>query len=759
MANGPLGGFMPTPPAPGQPPQVSLNTSAESRGKFNNFLGTLPKNGAIAPIQTGVGLSSPMPVSPIASNVNIFQPQMSQMTAMPMMPPAQPVQMMFNGGEAGDFSDFAGFDDPSDPFGIDDSGQEDTSDSFDANMGLSNQEVQNIFGGDDPTPPPLPTPRPDVLKEAVSRAEKEIFGGTESDALKFFNDQGGLSSAGQRAFDDAIKGNLVALQEPEVAPVAPAGGGLQLASLLDNRLIPGDAKSVSPGDLSKQGFLGVSPTRSIDTGKGLSTIPDLTLDQDLLQQKTKPTDDIQKAYETAVRERVEIPANISFRNLIQATTPGTPEYEATKGGDLTSIISPPGSSPFFGTPLMQRNLQEEVAPVTAEEIQAANQLSDLQAEASPFSVPLAPVPGLTSGLVARDTVTDREADTIQEITERNQDLARSIANRGLSVEVDPITGKPDVAPTVDNLLRLGREAQATRRDKEAAAQALGVGTPPQVQGPPRLPDTVLDIDTILPEDDALTTVSPDVLSSIGREQRIDDANTFRSTVPDAAKIFGDRKIQTTPIDFASVVGSDVEPSLEIADIQGDVNQEAVADILSRPDRFKETFNIGDAVFPNLLATLANKAGSFFDRRLFDGIVSKGLDAVVDPDTGRIIGAKDEFGNLIEGRDLEQFKAGDDDNQDPITKFLKKATEEKEEKKEDEKPPNVIGGTTPTEPTPRPPTVVPSKFPASTASFTPVGFNTGSLNDLIARITGVPAPRTLQEGGVVNAVDNFLTKVA
>ena len=32
------------------------------------------------------------------------------------------------------------------------------------------------------------------------------------------------------------------------------------------------------GDLSKQAFLGVSPTRTIDTGKGLSTIPDLTLD-------------------------------------------------------------------------------------------------------------------------------------------------------------------------------------------------------------------------------------------------------------------------------------------------------------------------------------------------------------------------------------------------------------------------------------------------------------------------------------------------
>ena len=115
MANGPLGGFMPTPPSPGQPPQVKLETSAESRGAFNKFLGTLPKNGAVAPIQTGVVPSSTAPVSPVTSNVNIFQPQMSQMAPMPMMPPAQPVQMMQEGGfvddtvgdtSAGSFDDY-----------------------------------------------------------------------------------------------------------------------------------------------------------------------------------------------------------------------------------------------------------------------------------------------------------------------------------------------------------------------------------------------------------------------------------------------------------------------------------------------------------------------------------------------------------------------------------------------------------------------------------------------------------------------------
>ena len=186
--------------------------------------------------------------------------------------------------------------------------------------------------------------------------------------------------------------------------------------------------------------------------------------------------------------------------------------------------------------------------------------------------------------------------------------------------------------------------------------------------------------------------------------------------------------------------------------------------MARPDRFKETFKIGDAEFPNLIATLANKAGSFFDRRLFDGIVSKGLDAVVDPDTGRIIGAKNEFGQLIEGRDLEQFQAGDD-NEDPVTKFLKKTTEKKDEE-EDEKPPNQIGDVVIRDPEPPKPTVVKSTAPASTARFTPVDFNAGNLNELIERITGVPTPRTvtgrpvpMQDGGVINAVDNFLTKVA
>jgi hypothetical protein len=96
MANGPLGGFMPTPASPSQPPQVKLDTTAASRGTFNNFLKNM--GGVSAPpsmMAPSMGAMMPLEVAPAISDIDIFNP---------------PVQMMFNGGEVDD-SDFGGFSD------------------------------------------------------------------------------------------------------------------------------------------------------------------------------------------------------------------------------------------------------------------------------------------------------------------------------------------------------------------------------------------------------------------------------------------------------------------------------------------------------------------------------------------------------------------------------------------------------------------------------------------------------------------------
>lgn len=80
MANGPLGGFMPTPASPSQPPQVKLDTTAASRGTFNDFLRNM--GGASTPpsmTAPSMGAINPFQVAPAFSDIDIFNPPMQMM--------------------------------------------------------------------------------------------------------------------------------------------------------------------------------------------------------------------------------------------------------------------------------------------------------------------------------------------------------------------------------------------------------------------------------------------------------------------------------------------------------------------------------------------------------------------------------------------------------------------------------------------------------------------------------------------------------
>ena len=956
MANGPLGGFMPTPPSPGQPPQVKLETSAESRGNFNKFLGTLPKNGAIAPLQTGVMQSSTAPVSPMTSNVNIFQPQMSQMTAMPMMPPVKPVQMMFDGGMVDDFGDFSsvGDDAPTVDTGFDDSGNNFdegfTEEEDPSRAGDYQTDDSGIFtgtGGDD-SPAPVIDTRPRTNIRNVGPTSNLRFDpqftanllqqrgldpqGFMSPADFQQTTQGGgtgtaqtLSSGlpslglGQNLLGakPTISRQDVLTAQNRLSDIAPAAS-VPLAptspffdrDLLDDPLGLGVRTGFGPTvDAIEEGRARATafPSRGTQVAGSQTIVPGAGGTQDIpsldafggFGDPVRPVESIEddliagRGKGTNINNPGNIRAGAGFDGEIGTTKDGFAIFDNLQSGvnAINTLTNTYGSKRNVDTVRQYANRYSPVGENTAKEVAGKiNVLSNalgvgpddkvdftdpaVQAKLTPAVMTteigadktkdvLNVLSGFSPTPLARDQATNlnpnlttpvnqlstldpigqtqttlspppagfeeavgtpgalRQGDRIVapgtsqfqyttrgttpkeqrelrelrqidddefnprvlEASARGSRLGEALANDFLNSSRMPGTAVSDflnLATTTQNISPQNTAARIARNNRtineiradlgsrvpDTALEKLqGARGLRPVQGPPKLPDQVFDIETITPEDDRLTTVSPDTLARIGLEQRVDDANTFRQTVPDAARIFGGRTIDTTPTTTTnlargpqqSIVGDDEAfAELNLADIEGNINQQRVADILNNP-KLGETFKIGDAEFPNLIATLANKVGSFFDRRLFDGIVSKGLDAVVDPDTGRIIGAKNEFGQLIEGRDLEQFKAGDD-NQDPVTKFLKKATEEKDEE-EDEKPPNVIGGTTPTEPTPRPPTVVKSTAPTSTASFTPVGFDAGNLNDLIARITGVPTPRRLQDGGQVEAVDRFLSKVA
>jgi len=981
MANGPLGGFMPTPPSPGQPPQVKLETSAESRGAFNKFLGTLPSNGAVAPIQTGVVASSTAPVSPVTSNVNIFQPQMSQMAPMapmPMMPPAQPVQMMFNGGEVDDFGDPGISFDTSDPSIGEDvslSSSDIAGGTFDdGDSGVS--FADDSAGGVDIVTGGQPTETPGVID---TRPRTNITNVGPTSNLRFdpqftadllgrrFGDsniagfmskddfaqtrQGGASVAPvnlstglktlanttqQNQFVDPTEGiapvtkrsgvagtgrtgpvdllglgdlgfgglglgrpnelqelrsinrdltNRLSDLQPEVnpasIPLAPApnltavdrnltgisGIGADLSSpqsrdVLDNQftqiaglntIVPGagglpsidtvaDDLIQGSGNLAQRSGANINNPGNIRTGGNFDGEIGRTKDGFAIFDNMKSGVDAIGKLATTYGDKRNIDTVREFANRYSPVGENTPKQVAGKINVLSNAL---GVGPDEKVDFTDANVQAKLTPAIITSEIGANKTKDVANvlrgfSPSPLNVTTRDLnPNITSNVdqlatldpIVQTQTTSQIPDVLPDISQEfRQRDPRTFApfisgttqegpggrftfsetpGRFLGSLAKRIQLSPDVfsegsfdiddapAPTLtsgligDNIIfpefaNLATTTQNISPENTAARIARNNRTINEIRADlgsrvpdtaletlagrrDILPDTLFDLDTRTTEQSRVGDDFEPALTLADRNEadRLAAAQALGvGTAPNLANLqsrtaLGGRGMSPTT-NFTqgpqqSIVGDDEAfADLNLADIQGNINQERVADILNRPDRFKDTFKIGDVEFPNLIATLANKAGSFFDRRLFDGIVKKGLDAVVDPDTGRIIGAKDEFGNLIEGRDLEQFQP--DDDADPITKFLRKATEDKKEE-ETEKLPNVIGGGTNQSPLEKRPTVVSSPFGQSTARFTPVGFDAGNLNDLIARITGVPTPRRLQEGGTVQAVDRFLSKVA
>jgi len=301
-----------------------------------------------------------------------------------------------------------------------------------------------------------------------------------------------------------------------------------------------------------------------------------------------------------------------------------------------------------------------------------------------------------------------------------------------------------------------------------------------------LPDQIFDIDTtfdpITIEEDDLTTVSPDLLSSIGREQRIDDANTFRQTVPDAAKIFGDRQVSNLPIGSPARGGTASGEELDQAPVFGrspgslqaqfgdrigpmlaglnQTRQDALGDLSQQRD-----FNI-PGTFGGILNALGNKSRSRMIDALSSGQGKRLFGGTYEPtpiyQDGKIVGVKDQFGNLMEGRD-PNAPMGSDDNQEPIIRRPIVAAKEEEEK-EDEKPPNVIGGGDAPALTAPKSVVVDSPFTSNVSNFVPSTFNTSDLNALIAQLLKTSNPKSMKQGGVAEfqnggrvdqALDRFL----
>jgi len=779
MVNGPLGGNMGTPPVEPQPPQVSFTTTAESRGGFNNFLKSIPQTTNMTPIPP-LGSAPTAPMSNPMGNIDIFnqppsmgmgmmgmnQPQMQQPMQPPMQQPmmgglmSKPIQNFFDGGGVDD-SDFGGFSDYGSVDATSDDGFSEDNDVSD----YSTDDSGVYTGGDDSNQDiALPTPRPEILKEAVGRSENQVFGDTEGDALGFFNKSGGLTDAGQKEYDNAIMANLDVLQDER-----PTNTGIQLANVFDDQSILGDStKNVNPADIVQASFKpgSLNPTFSNNVLDGLD------LSASLGQNRNRNVE---------------------------------PEAFDMFGNPMSTLTNQPGVS------ISNRAMQQMVD----------NDLADRAFSKGNFSMIGPADPDMDA--LERSIANTQRANEIQNqlANVNDQTLADRLQNqRGLdrNISTTPDTAletmidrrdifQPDNIGTGQQRVDTSLENMAGRRDI--------------------LPDQVYDFNTDVmdrnPVDTSLEIINPSASflrseadrknATLDRDANVRDMDDIDIATAGRASDFPTLSTSTVPEDFEENVGRpfDAKRMEDIERLYGeDVSQTkagrgsdptffegkgftgtagGILDAIERKTRenmaneiaLGRPMGLGETLFgynapdlrtqtmedymSNTQKNVLNEAGDSetVSRRLPDN-------QLIRNDSGRVIGIRDASGRLVSGMDPNApMDTGNDNNENPL--ILRPIAKAPEEEKEEEKLPNVIGGGETPAPVSSGSVVVDSPFTSNVGNFIPSSFNTGELNKLIEALTGVPAPRNaigrpvpMQDGGVagyaeggrvMQALDNLL----
>jgi len=848
MANGPLGGNMGTPPVPPQPPQVSFETTAQSRGNFNNFLKSMPNTTSMTPIPPmgsspmmpapdpmasidifnqpvnmrigglagnpldsygdylsqqidstqvepfiqevqqmasqrfnlgsgGQSINASQPLMEIAEplpqpsifqripqqypqdlsrpnmegepllsifnpddflrkpEINAFQPfNSSQIQAMTQRP-AAPFQMQglgqpmrdkdgilrepiglrggaemfgnigslprtfFNGGEVDD-SDFGGFSDYGSVDATSDDGFSEDNDVSDYST-----DDSGVYTGDDSNNQDvaLPTPRPEILKEAIARAENEVFGGSESDALGFFNKAGGLTDAGQKEYDSAIMANLDLLQDER-----PADTGTQLANVFDNQdILSASTKNVNPADIVQASFR----PGSLNSTFGGNVLDGLDLNTAFGQNRTKTDPNVTGSTDAELAAMDRAIANT------QRVTDREKQLANVNNQTLADRLQ------------NQRGLDRDISTI--------------------------PDTALETMIDRRDVFQPDNIGTGQQpVDTALETMAGRIGPVDTVFDIDTRDTRNFVGDDFESALNLTSRNEA---DRLAAGQAMGVGTAPNLQN---LTSTAMGRGQ-----NVTRSIAPeDFEEKVGR-----DFNANR--MADIERLYGEDVGQTKAgrgsdptffedKGFTGTAGGILD-AIERKTRENMANEIA----LGRPMGLGETFfgfNAPDLRTQTMKDYMSNVQPNYDFGDFNQTSKSIPEKQLVRNNSGRVIGIRDASGRLVSGMDPNApMDTGDDNNENP---FIIKPKAEEEEKEEEDKPPNVIGGGDPiTPPTPKS-VVVDSPFTSNVSDFVPSTFNTGDINKLIEMLTGVPAPKSMKKGGVagyaeggrvMQALDNLL----
>jgi len=729
-----MGGFMGTPPAPAQPPQVNFTTTAESRGGFNNFLRSIPSTTAMTPIPP-MGSSLMPPMANPMNNIDIFnqpsgmmgmnQPQMNPMMQQPMQAPMNmgvglmgtPVQSFFDGGQVDDFGDFSsvGDDAPSvdndDGFSFSDDTVGDTSaggftvgdtedrsqsDNFQSALDNITLGSDNSMFSNDPasaTPMGLSYPsgqnfgnRPTINANDLNLLKSEINNRNEislTEEDSFFNKDGSMKQSG---IDELNKRNAADLQLVQAGDI-PVSNYISSGNVLDN----------------------------LDLSKGLA------LDKDTIDPF-----DIQPTFQNfglsgANLPNVDSPRSTVVQDQVKAI--------ANLVGDRDQTI---------GEKLQQNILEERgraLGPTTF-----SDDLAGGTGRSEPFSGP-----DLDANRSRGTRNIDDEASFLPEIP----DAAKIFGGRKIS---NLPTGSTTTRPE-DFEENVGRKFDADRMADIERLYNINVGQAGLGTGK--------DKNFI----DSSKGTEPTFLEGLGLPSilsAIDPGKRSRESMANEIALGRPMGLGETFFGFdAGTMAVDDKGRALVGDPQGTGRFTKVS-----PSTTTKPMTMEDYM-ANTQKNILNEAGDSetVSRRLPEN-------QLIRNDSGRVIGIKNASGRLVSGMDPNApMDTGNDNNENPL--ILRPIAKAEEEKVEEEKLPNVIGGgVLPSTPTPKS-VVVDSPFTSNVGNFIPSSFNTGELNKLIEALTGVPAPRNAigrpvpmqdggvagyAEGGLINAVDNFLASV-
>ena len=764
MANGPLGGFMPTPAAPAQPPQVKLDTTADSRGTFNSFLRSM--NGAtslnppsMAPLQGVIA----DPLAPALSNIDIFN---------------QPVQMMFDGGEAEDFSDFAGFEDSSDPFGG--GGQDSFEDS-------GNDE--QIIG----------TPV-DISQEVA--ALPDVFTGT--DTSMFSDDPAVVDRRGVNVGLES-RGGFSAGVVPDLrgerfarfknVPLAMRGIARDFRSKIrgagdDGLTVSSYFNEFNPSDDNKNRLAEFESLTGKKAGDKLN-IDDMQNIMNIQAKYEAGIRNVAPSVQKAILNTVNIDDDRKVEDILGNLDLG--KSLLTKPTDFLNIEATPkiGSPAMAGLPAVTSrfNVTKPKSEIEVLRDAVANTIRQTKTPLSDTEKALQQNQLAQQGLNLGPVTFDDDLANFEQDWRDRGERSRGFEDSRVGDDFDTalsIVDQREKNALRDQLLREGEIAQNWRdRDytlpRNMSLDDLIAATTPgnplyeatkrgdfsMFKGDPFNPNPLMERNlqdgTTQTATTTTTTLPEDYEEKVGlpfSDKRMRDIERLYN-VPEGQRRTGEGDHPNilsgipTALNFLETVPRE-QMAIDIALGRPRGLGEMIRGFTATPARNMAEFT------NRLQRNIANESGETRD------FTSKEIpeSQLVRNNRGRVIGIRDSSGRLVTGTDPNAFIDEGGDDPTPIIRPLIPKKPEVDPKPD--LPPNIIGGTGGQLGNLQPivdDTVVASPFAPASSSIQPVTFDTGDLNKLLEMLTGVAARPVvsakkggvigMENGGLIKAVDDFL----